>query len=150
MDEDLPQTREAEVRAPMTAGLAGDAAAFPALLERLSGDLPGYFKWRFLRIGHGSAEAEDLVQEVLIAIHTHRDTYDRAHPFTPWLHAIARYKFLDYLRRTKPSLKNIPVEDSEELMTYDDQVGVESEYDLEKLMAGISPKTRQAIQYVKI
>ena len=35
----------------------------------------------------------------LIAIHTHRDTYDPLQPLTPWVHAIARYKFLDYLRK---------------------------------------------------
>ena len=42
-------------------------------------------------------EAEDLVQEVLIAIHTRRHAYDRSQLFTLWVAAIARYKFLDYL-----------------------------------------------------
>jgi DNA-directed RNA polymerase specialized sigma24 family protein len=45
------------------------------------------------------------LQEALIAIHTHRHTYDQTQPFTPSVYTIARCKFLDYLRRTKYSLK---------------------------------------------
>jgi DNA-directed RNA polymerase specialized sigma24 family protein len=60
----------------MIAGLDGDAAAHRALLERLSGQLRGYFKGQLSRISRGPVEAEDLVQEALIAIHTRRHTYD--------------------------------------------------------------------------
>jgi len=108
MDE-LAHFHERELRALMTASFDGDAGAYHKLLERLTGHLRAYYRHRFARIGHGPAEAEDLLQEVLIAIHTHRDTYDPLQPFTPWIHAIARYKFLDYLRRTKSSLKNVPI-----------------------------------------
>src|SRR5882762_3060001 len=79
---------ETELRGLMIAGLAGDAAAHRALLERLSGQLRAYFKGQLNRIGRGPVEAEDLVQEVLIAIHTRRHTYDRSQPFTPWMYAI--------------------------------------------------------------
>src|SRR5215468_8821332 len=108
MDE-LAHSHERELRALMMEGLDGDAGAYHALLERLTGHLRAYYRRRFALIGHGHADAEDLLQEVLIAIHTHRDTYDPAQLFTPWLHAIARYKFLDYLRRTKSSLKDVPI-----------------------------------------
>jgi DNA-directed RNA polymerase specialized sigma24 family protein len=101
---------EAELRVLMMAGLNGDAAAHRMLLEKLSGHLCGYFKSRFARIGHGPTEAEDLMQETLIAIHTRRNTYDSSQPLTPWVYAIARYKFLDYPRRTKVSFKDVPIE----------------------------------------
>src|SRR5271155_6253285 len=99
----------------MIAGLDGDAGAYRQLLERLTSHLRAYYRSRFGRIGHGPTEAEDLLQEALIAIHTHRDTYDRSQPFTPWVHAIARYKFLDYLRRTKLTYKDLPIEEVHEL-----------------------------------
>jgi len=83
----------------MTASLNGDARAYRTLLQRVTGHLRGYLRSRFAAAGHGSTEAEDLLREVLIAIHSRRHTYDALQPFTPWLHAIARYKFLDYLRR---------------------------------------------------
>ena len=44
---------------------------------------------------------EDAVQDVLLAIHEKRHTYDPARPFGPWLAAIARYKWIDRLRSLK-------------------------------------------------
>src|ERR1700726_4525643 len=96
MDE-LAHSQERELRALMKASLDGDAGAYHSLLERLTGHLRAYYRRRFALIGHGHTEAEDLLQEALIAIHTHRGTYDPLQPFTPWVYAIARYKFLDYL-----------------------------------------------------
>ena len=134
----------------MTASLDGDAGAYRRLLEQLTSHLRAYYKHRFARIGHGPTEAEDLLQEALIAVHTHRHTYDRLQPFTPWMYAIARYKFLDYLRRTKSSLKDLPMEATEELTSNSDLTAVESSLDLQRLMSGISSKARAAIQYVKL
>jgi RNA polymerase sigma-70 factor (ECF subfamily) len=141
---------ETELRTLMTAGLDGDAFAHKELLSKLSRHLRGYFKGRLVRIGRGPVDAEDLVQEVLIAIHTHRHTYDTAQLFTPWAYAIARYKFLDYLRRTKASMKDVPIEEAEEVTGADDAVGIESTLDLERLLDKVSPKVRRAIQYVKL
>ena len=149
MDE-LAQLHERELRALMTAGLDGEAAAYHQLLERLTSHLRAYYRQRFTRIGHGPAEAEDLLQEALIAIHTHRHTYDRSQLFTPWIHAIARYKFLDYLRRTKSSFKNLPMETVHELTAESDMTAVDSGLDLQRLLSEISSKAREAIQYVKL
>ncbi len=141
---------ETELRGLMIAGLAGDAAAHRALLERLSGQLRAYFKGQLNRIGRGPVESEDLVQEVLIAIHTRRHTYDRSQPFTPWMYAIARYKFLDYLRRTKVNAADVPIDEVPELAVHDDSAHVESSLDLKRLLAELSPRARQTIQYVKL
>jgi RNA polymerase sigma-70 factor (ECF subfamily) len=148
--DELAHSHERELRALMTASLDGDAAAYHALLKRLTGHLRAYYRYRFARIGHGPTEAEDLLQEVLIAVHTNRHTYDRSQPFTPWIHAIARYKFLDYLRRTKSSFKDIPMANAEELTAKSDITPVESGLDLQRLMSKLSSKAREVIQYVKL
>ena len=106
------RSTESELRALMMAGLDGDAAAHKALLERLSSQLRAYFKAQLGRFNRGPVEAEDLVQEALIAIHTRRHTYDPSQLFTPWVYGIARYKFVDYLRRTKASINDLPIEDA--------------------------------------
>lgn len=106
-------------------------------MERLTCHLRAYYRNRFSRIGHGPAEAEDLLQEALNAIHTHRHTYDRLQPFTPWIHAVARYKFLDYLRRTKSSLRNYPIEKADELIVDREMGAVESGLDLQRLLSEI-------------
>ena len=146
---DVPSS-EPELRALMTAGLDGDAIAYKTLLEKLSSQLRAYFKGHLNRLNRGPVEAEDLVQEALIGIHTRRHTYDRSQLFTPWVYAIARYKFVDYLRRTKQSLKDLPIEDAEEINVQDDGAQVQSSLDLEKLMTGLPPRIRRAIQAVKL
>ena len=45
---------------------------YHAFLERLTEHLRAYYRHRFALIGHIPTKAEDLLQEVLIAMHTHR------------------------------------------------------------------------------
>jgi RNA polymerase sigma-70 factor, ECF subfamily len=149
MDE-LANFRERELRALMIASLDGDASAYHRLLEQLTSHLRAYYRQRFARIGHGPTEAEDLVQEALIGVHTQRHTYDRSQPFTPWMHAIARYKFVDYLRRTKLTFKDLPIESAHQLASNTDMGALDSSLDLQRLLSEISSKARKAIHDVKL
>ena len=143
-------TVESELKNLMVAGLDGDAAAHRSLLERLSGHLRGYYKRRLGRIGRGATEAEDLVQEALLTIHIRRHTYDRAEPLTPWVYAIARYKLIDHLRRTRASRAELPIDEAEDITAHDDHVGAESAYDLHRLLSRLPHKMRRAIECVKL
>jgi RNA polymerase sigma-70 factor (ECF subfamily) len=100
-------TDETDLKSLMLASLDGHAASHRALLGRLSGRLRAYYRGKLARIGRGAVEAEDLVQEAILAIHLKRHTYDPAEPLTPWVHAIARYKLIDFLRRTRTSLADV-------------------------------------------
>jgi len=141
---------EVELRTLMVASLAGDAAAHRVLLDRLSGHLRAYFKDRLARIGRSATEAEDLVQEALLAIHTRWHTYDSAEPLTPWVYAIARYKLIDHLRAARASMVELPIEAAGEIVARDDHVGAESAYDLHKLLSRLPLKMRRAIECVKL
>ncbi len=143
-------TTEADLKPLMLASLTGDAAAHRALLDRLSRHLRGYYKGRLARIGRSATEAEDLVQEALLAIHTRRHTYDAAEPLTPWVHAIARYKLIDHLRQTRAAMADIPIDDADDVMAADDHVGTESAYDLRRLLARLPDKMRRSIECVKL
>jgi len=140
-------TREIELKALMLASLDGDAASHRALLNQLSRRLRAYYKGKLARFGRGAAEAEDLVQETVLAIHLKRHTYDPAEPLTPWVHAIARYKLIDFLRRTRASLTDVPIE---EAMAHDDNVDAESTYDLKRLIQRLPEKMRCSIEAVKL
>src|SRR5580698_1066823 len=111
---------EIELKALMLAGMNGDAASHRALLDRLSGRLRAYYKAKLARFGRGATEAEDLVQEAVLAIHLKRHTYDPAEPLTPWVHAIARYKLIDFLRRTRMSISDVPIDSADTIMAHDD------------------------------
>jgi len=141
---------ERQLRALMLAGLDGDAAAHKALLTALSAILRGYFKNQLARMGKTPADAEDLVQETLISIHTRRDSYDRSQLLTPWVYAIARYRLIDFLRRTKSAAKDVPIDEAPDMFADDDPTSVDSGLDLDKLMAQLPAKTRQAIRLVKL
>lgn len=143
-------THEVELKALMLASLNGDAASHHVLLERLSRRLRAYYKSKLARIGRGAAEAEDLVQEAVLAIHIKRHTYDPTEPLTPWVHAIARYKLIDFLRRTRTSLADVPIEEADQIMAHDDNVSAESTYDLRRLMERLPKNMRCAIEAVKL
>jgi RNA polymerase sigma-70 factor (ECF subfamily) len=143
-------THEIELKALMLASLDGDAASYRELLDRLSRRLRGYFKGKLARFGRGAAEAEDLVQEAVLAIHFKRHTYDSTEPLTPWVHAIARYKLIDFLRRTRTSLTEVPIEAADTMMAHDDNLGAESTYDLKRLLQRLPEKIRCSIEAVKL
>ncbi len=77
----------------MAAAQEGDATAYKILLSGVAVWLRRYYAGRL-----PSAVTEDAVQDVLIAIHKKRHTYDPGHPFEPWLAAIARDKWMHRLR----------------------------------------------------
>ncbi len=89
---------EAQLRALLLEGLAGDAAAHRAFLTHASALLRPFFR---NRLRGRPEDAEDLVQETLVALHTRRDSYDPSYPLTAWMYAIARYRLIDHLRRAK-------------------------------------------------
>src|SRR6266581_8915098 len=122
-----------ELKALMVASLDGNAGSYRSLLDRLSSRLRAYYKGKLARFGRGATEAEDLVQEVLLAIHLKRHTYDTGEPFTPWLHTIARYKLIDYLRRIGTAA-SVPLDEDAAVLAQDDHVGTESSYDIGKLL----------------
>src|SRR6202022_4953880 len=116
---------EPELRGLMLAGPNGDAAAHKALLTRLSANLRAYFKTHLAQIGKGPADAEDLVQETLSALHTRRHTYDRSKPLTPWVYAIARYRLVDFLRRTRTSMTDVAIDEADQMPADDKPPPVE-------------------------
>jgi RNA polymerase sigma-70 factor (ECF subfamily) len=135
---------EPRLKALMAAALDGDAGAYRALLSALTPHLRAYFA---RRLGH--ADAEDLVQETLIAIHTKRATYDRTLPFTAWLHAIARYKLIDHFRRARLR-RTLPIEDAHSVLAEEDCESASARRDVEKLLAALPRNKRELVRQVKI
>ena len=136
---------EARLKALMLSALAGDAAAYRALLTALSPHLRAYYARRLGR----SADAEDLVQETLIAIHARRATYDTAQPFTAWLHAIARYKLIDHYRRAKVR-RTLPLEEADAVFAEEEAEASDAARDVEKLLAALPESRRRLVRHVKI
>jgi RNA polymerase sigma factor (sigma-70 family) len=138
------QHSERQLRAWMTGGLDGDAGAHGALLHALVPLLRAFYG---RRLRTAAADIEDLVQETLIAVHERRATYDRERPFTPWLYAVARHRLIDHLRRRR----DVPVESLEEILVAEGfEEATAARMDVERLLAGLSPKQARAIRDTQV
>jgi RNA polymerase sigma-70 factor (ECF subfamily) len=137
---------EAHLRALMLKGLAGDQAAHRAFLTEAAGLLRAYFR---NRLRGAPEDAEDLVQETLIALHTRRDSYDPNYPLTAWMYAIARYRLIDQLRRAKhrkhATLDGVDLGDRDPEYEASD-----ARRDIKVLLDKLPEKQRTAIRLVKL
>lgn len=130
----------------MIAGLAGDSDAYVELLQAVAQRLRAYFA---RRIGSDCADVEDLVQETLIAMHRRRASYDRALPFTAWLHAVARYKLIDHLR-SQGIRGQVPLDPSREFATAGGLEVSLSAADVERLLGELPAEQRRSIRLTRI
>jgi len=132
----------------MVLGNAGDTAAYHAFLKALSAHLRAFFRRRLVQLPD---EAEDLVQETLLAVHNYRHTYDASQPLTAWVHAIARYKLADMLRRrTGREALNDPLDDEADVLVSSDEQAMDAKRDVATLLAQLPDRQRLPIQYVKL
>jgi RNA polymerase sigma factor (sigma-70 family) len=126
----------------MAAAQGGDADAYRRLLAELVPWLRRYYR---RRLPPGSTE--DAVQDVLLAVHEKRHTYNPSRPFAPWLAAIARYKWIDRLR----SMKHEAFEPLDETLgTPDHEDAVVAQSTLRQLLASLRPAQAEVIRLVKI
>jgi|ERR1700734_3074952 RNA polymerase sigma-70 factor, ECF subfamily len=143
------QLIEERLRSLMLQSLAGDAAAYRMFLGELTARLRSYLR---KRLGGLPDEVEDLLQELLLAVHNKRHTYDPKQPLTSWVQAIAHYKLVDLLRRRSRSnaLSDPFDEDDQVFATTANDAAAEAKYDVEKLLRGLPDRQRLPILYVKI
>lgn len=137
---------ETQLRELLLKGLAGDGAAHRAFLMEAAALLRGFFR---NRLRGAPEDAEDLVQETLVALHTRRDSYDPAYPLTAWMYAIARYRLIDHLRRARH--RNHAALDGLEIGEADPEYAAsDAKRDLNAILARLPEKQQTAIRLVKL
>jgi Protein of unknown function (DUF3455)/Sigma-70 region 2 len=90
--------REEEWASLMRAALAGDAIAYRQFLLSVTSHLRAIAHFYQRSLGAGEGGVEDVVQEVLLAVHLKSGTWDTSRPIVPWLATIVRNKLIDTLR----------------------------------------------------
>lgn len=80
----------------LTVANAGDSRAYAQFLQTVTPVLRGVVRAKGYSLGE--AGCEDVLQEVLLAIHLKRHTWQEGTPVRPWLYAITRYKVADAFR----------------------------------------------------
>jgi RNA polymerase sigma-70 factor (ECF subfamily) len=135
----------------MAAVQEGDSGAYARLLHAL---LP-VLRILVRRNRIEGPQVEDVVQDVLLALHRVRHTYDPRLPFLPWIASIARRRAIDARRHYRRHGSN---EDqaSESIETFADPSANKDIENrewrdiLERAIAELPPKQRQAVELVKL
>jgi RNA polymerase sigma-70 factor (ECF subfamily) len=141
--------RETEWGDLMRAANAGDAAAYRRLLKSLEPALRSVARRGLGRAGFSRDEAEDVVQEILLAVHLKRDTWNASGPILPWIHAIARYKVVDALRR-RGRRSHVSIDDVAENLLAEEPAPALATDTLERLVQSLPERQREVVRAVAI
>ncbi|HEY3538546.1 MAG TPA: sigma-70 family RNA polymerase sigma factor [Trinickia sp.] len=142
------QSVETRLRALLIDAMAGNSLAYQTFLSELTRHLRGFLRRRIPQL---SDDVEDLVQEILLAVHNGRHTYRADEPLTAWVHAIARYKLMDFFRaRARRESLHDPIDDYIDIFAVCDDEPASARRDLGKLLQQLPDKQRLPIQHVKL
>lgn len=131
----------------LIAARSGDAGAYAALLSELALLLRPFVR-RHLQ--NHRADVEDVLQDVLLAIHLHRESYDaKRQPLTAWIYAIGRYKVIDHLRR-EGIRAHVPLDGVDDLLALETADVGDAGRDVEALVARLPEQQRRAVRLVKL
>ncbi len=133
---------EATLARLMAMAQSGDRQAYAALLEACQRWLRRYYARRI-----GPCQLDDLVQDTLLSLHRKRASYDPQRPFLPWLAAIARYRWVDHLRKV---YKADETELDESFASISDEPAISARISLERLLSLLPTAQVAAIEMVKI
>lgn len=136
---------ERELADLLRAALAGDERRYAVFLDRVAGLVRAYARGK---ITHGGVDADDVVQEVLLAIHLKRHTWLPEAPVLPWVYAIARFKLIDAFRRRGRRVE-IDVDDIAETFAQP-EVETVSARDITRALDGLAPTQRSVVAAISV
>jgi len=120
----------------------GDACAYQQLLVLLTVAVRNAVRGRARAAG---VDAEDVVQEVLLALHLKRSTWVRGTPVAPWVAAIARNKIIDAFRRRGHRVE-VPVDSVLETLWIDEVEDEGQAHDLERALAKLNERQGEVVR----
>jgi len=137
----------------MRAAQGGDGASYVELLRAITPRVRSAVRRQ--RGFAGIAEVEDLVQDVLLSVHTVRATYDSSRPFVPWLLAIVRNRLVDGARRyARIARREIHVDEADVTFSEpeaNDDIGEFGDATaLQEAVSALPEGQRQAIELLKL
>jgi len=151
-DENSPSGTVPDVgwSALMVATQGGDRAAYHRLLTEIT----PYLRALARRSLRRPADAEDAVQDVLLTLHSIRQTYDPTRPFQPWLVAIARRRIVDRVRiQIRTTGRETAIDPFQETFAAPEtnEMGMEADsIVLRRAIAELPPGQRQAVELLKL
>jgi RNA polymerase sigma-70 factor (ECF subfamily) len=145
----LVRDREDEWTGLMRAALNGDDGAYQRLLKGITPVLRALSRRGLARAGQPVDQSEDIVQEILLAVHLKRHTWDADAPFAPWLFAIARNKLIDALRRRGRRVF-INIDDFAETLADEPVAETPSTREVAAQLASLPVRQREVLQSIAV
>ena len=133
----------------MRAAISGDAAAYRRFLEAVTPRLRAMARRGGERFGAPAGDTEDLVQEVLLAIHLKRGSWDQSRPIGPWISTIVRNKLIDALRR-RGRQAGVPLEDVIDMLEAAEPADTLEQRDVERLLGRLKEQQRDIVQSISV
>jgi RNA polymerase sigma-70 factor (ECF subfamily) len=140
-------SRDEDLTSLMRASNGGDAAAYRALLSDLSKSLRPLVRAACARVGLPAADVEDMVQDVLLAVHLKRHTWDPEASLGPWLRAIVRHKVIDGFRR-RGRRDEVPIEDFLEILPAEQEAPPPNRESLERYTESLVGKQKEVVRAI--
>lgn len=129
----------------MNAALAGNEQAYASLLRELTHALRNFVRAALARTRLGGSDAEDVVQEILLAVHLKRHTWRSDEPLQPWLYAIARHKVVDHLRRNGRWI-TLDIDDFTDVLPGEEKQDGLSGDQIERALATLTSREGEAVR----
>ncbi len=142
-------SHEADWSAWMRAARDGDAVAYRRFLAATAPHIRAMARARCRSLGAPEVEAEDVVQDVLLAIHLKRGSWDETQPIGPWIAAIVRHKLIDILRRRGHRV-SVPIEDVMDSLPAPDPGPNLAARDLDVVLASLKARQREIVRAISI
>lgn len=133
----------------LRAANAGDAPAYQRFLVLLMPPLRRFVRRALARAAAPDADAEDIVQEILLAIHLKRQTWIESAPVAPWVFTIARHKIIDFLRRRGRRI-HLPLEDFTEILAAEADEPSLIGADIERHLDSLSVVQRKVVRSIAV
>ena len=129
----------------LAAGIAGDSVAYRRFLHLVTPVVRGIVRSRGTALGE--AVCEDIVQEVLLAVHLKRHTWKQDSPVRPWVYAIARYKVVDGFR-SRGQRVHVPIESIVETLPAVEAADPTVAWDMEKMIGKLDGRSADIVRRI--
>ncbi len=133
----------------MRLAISGDSAAYHRLLKAITPVLRAGARRGLARAGQPVDQSEDVVQEILLAVHLKRHTWDANAPFAPWLFAIARNKLIDAMRRRGRRIF-VNIDDFAETIPDEPAPETASPSEVTAVLRTLPPRQRDVLQSIAV
>lgn len=129
----------------LAAANSGDGQAYARFLKTIAPVLRGVVRAK--GAGLGETGCEDVLQEVLLAVHLKRHTWQVGAPVRPWLYAITRYKVVDAFRARGRGV-DLPIEDFTDDLAADAGPDPTEAADMAKMIGMLDGRSARIVQMI--